>query len=676
MKRQTRSKTKNLKQVAFTRFMLVVAVFVVWIGGISVRLVHLQVNQHTWLKEKALDMRQDVKHTRMLRGTIFDRNERALAMSLPVKTLYADPSEIVDVSAAAASLSKALKMDAGQLLTLLKQGKDNNKRFVPIVKKVDEEIAQRINKALDEPHTKKADAPNYAGLHWREDQRRSYPYQTLAAHIVGFSDSDDNGKAGIEQSQDDALHGAVIKKLEERDRLGRVYDETVFERETPSDIMLTIDAGLQNITEQALERGVRAAEAKSGMAIVMNPKTGEILALANFPTFDPNSFNTTTADHIKNGAIQSVYSPGSVFKIVTYGSALEKNLFSPNDMISAGNGTITVADHTFTDSHGVGTVTYSEALAHSSNVCAIKTGLRVGKDDFFALMQKMGFGARTGIELPAETGGVVRPLDKWNGDSLASMSIGYEIDVTALQMASAFATIANDGIRTQPHVIKEIRHSDDQPKTVTEVKQTQVVTAATARSLRTMLRQVVLSGTGRRAQLNGYTAAGKTGTAWKFNAKSKSIDSSKYISSFIGMAPADKPEIVVAVVMDEPKVGARDGGMVSAPVFRDIAQQVLAELKVPTDEPIRSDDLLAQTAPQTPVKETEKEPIAKNDTDRKAEIAPKTKIKDPADPKAKPKDVKKTTEKKPAETGKLTARVHPASIPLNIYARMGTKLET
>ena len=283
--RRSKKTKKNLRQVAFTRFMFVVAFFVLWIGGISARLVNLQVTQHAWLKEKATDIRQDVKQTRMLRGTIFDRNERTLAMSLRVKTLYADPSEIEDTAAAAKVIAKALKLDANQLANQLRQGKEANKRFVPIAKKLDEEVAQKINRALDYPDVKKPDLPNFTGLHWRDDQKRSYPNQSMAAQVVGFSNAEDDGKAGVEQSQDDVLHGAIIKKLQERDRLGRVYDETTIERETPGDIVLTLDTAYQYITEQALENGVRAAQAKSGMAIVMNPKNGEILALANYPGF-------------------------------------------------------------------------------------------------------------------------------------------------------------------------------------------------------------------------------------------------------------------------------------------------------------------------------------------------------------------------------------------------------
>ncbi len=628
--------------------MFVVAILVLWIGGISVRLFNLQVTQHAWLKEKAVDLRQDVKHDRMLRGTIYDRNERALAMSLPVKTLYANPSEITDIDGTAKALAKALKLDANQIVSDLRQGKEGNKKYIAIAKKVDTDAVEKYNKALDTPSLKKADLPNFAGLHWKDDQKRSYPYQTLAAQVVGFSNADDDGKAGVELSQDDVLHGAVIRRLQERDRLGRVYDETVQEREKPSDILLTIDTGFQYMAEQALENGVKNAQAKSGMAIVIDPKTGEILAMANYPTFNPNTITESVAENIGNKAVQSVYSPGSVFKLVTYGSALERHLFNPDDKIDAGNGTIEIANHKFSDHH-TGVMSYSEALAHSSNICAIKTGMRVGKNDFFAMVQKMGFGSRTGIELPAETGGIVRSPEKWNGDSLASMSIGYEIGVTALQMASAFATIANDGIRVQPHIIKEIRGSDDQPKTVPEIQKTQVVTAETARSLRTMMKAVVLDGTGKRAELNGYTTAGKTGTAWKFNAVSKSVDSSKYVSSFIGMAPADDPRVLVAVVMDEPKVGARDGGMVSAPVFREIAQQILEEMKVPKDAPTRLDTTVASVQPVVPNAKPKSETST---TDVK-----------------KPIDLKKIPEKKLDPKGKTTAILNRREIDATIEER-------
>lgn len=652
--------------------MLIVAFFVLWILGISVRLVHLQVTQHAWLKEQALSKRTDVRQIRQLRGTIYDRNGRALAMSVRAKTLYADPSEIEDVEGAALTLAKVLDLDAEQIAARISEGKNDRKRYVPIIRKVEEDVAHRINKALDISNQRKADLPNYTGLHWREDQKRSYPYRSLAAQVVGFNDAADEGKAGVEQSQEEVLHGKIIRKLQERDRLGRVYDETESERSTPNDVVLTIDAAFQYMVEQALEKGVQDAAAKSGMAIVIDPRNGEILALANYPTFDPNTIAEATAEHIGNKAIQTVYSPGSVFKVVTYGSALEKNLISPDAMIDSGNGTIEVAKHVFKDSHGVGRVSYSQAMARSSNVCAIKTGLSVGREDFSAMVRKMGFGAKTGIELPAETQGLVRPVEKWNGDSLASMSIGYEVSVTALQMAGAFATIANNGIRARPHVIKEIRGNDGTPTAVTQTQQSQIVTEATAKSLRTMLRQVVLTGTGRRAQLNGYSAAGKTGTAWKFNPVTKSVDPSRYMSSFIGMAPADDPEIVVAVVMDEPKAGARDGGVVSAPVFRDIAQQILQEMKVAPDQPMNQEPLTAKITPETP--QTGQE-LQKKD-EPKPEANGRSKPAQPAPPKEKNPDGKKKNEKKLPEAGKLTARLAGESSALGMEPVPKTKIET
>lgn len=585
------------RRMLFTRFMLIVAAFVLWIGGIGVRLVHLQVNQHQYLLGRALSQRLNIKKTKAMRGTIYDRNGRVLAMSIPVKTLYADPTEILDIESAARAIAKATGLSAQHVAAQLSNAKSGGKHYVTLVKKLSDETARKIDKTLYDPDVKKSDEPRFDGLHWADDQKRSYPYRSLAAQTIGFANSEDEGMAGIEQSQNEILEGAVTSMIQERDRLGRVYDETGIEREPPQNIVLTIDNSIQIIAEEALAQGVAAANAKSGMAIVLDPATGEILAIANAPSFDPEDMRSGISN-ASNNTIQSVYSPGSVFKLVTYSSALEKKLFKPTDEIDAGDGTIEVAGHKFTDSHHVGRVTYAEALAHSSNVCAIKTGLRVGKSDFFSMVKKMGFGSRTGIELPAETAGIVRSLERWNGDSLASMSIGYEIGVTPLQIATAFATIANDGVRNQPHIIKEIHDSEGNTISVTEPKQSQVVSVETARDLRTMLRQVVLTGTGRRAQLDGYTSAGKTGTAWKFDPKTKRVERSKYMSTFVGFAPAENPKFLIAVVMDEPKSGARDGGTVSAPVFRTIAQQLLNGFNIPGDLATTDSSAATQDIPE------------------------------------------------------------------------------
>ncbi|HEY0458486.1 MAG TPA: penicillin-binding protein 2, partial [Pyrinomonadaceae bacterium] len=426
-KRAQKKTTKNPKQTAFTRFMLIVAFFVLWIGGIGARLVHLQINQHEALREKALNQRRDTVKEKQLRGTIYDRSDRALAMSLKVKSLYADPQEIEDVDAAAKEVAKVLKIKPGEMASKIKDAKTANKRFVVLAPKLDEETVQKINDSLANKDLRKADLPRFAGLHWKEEQKRTYPYGALAAQVVGFSNADDIGSAGIEQSQEQKLRGAVIKGWQDRDRLGRVYDESEEEeREPPKDVVLTISHSIQYKVEQALANGVKAANARSGMAIVMLPQTGEILAMANYPTFDPNKYNEFAPEFFTNRAIHDIYSPGSVFKLVTYSSAINEGVINPNGQIDCTGGFIEVAGHRFNDPHATKWMGYDEALAVSSNVAAIKTALSTGKENFYNYAQKFGFGQASGIELPAEERGIFRAPKSWNGDSLASMSIGYE----------------------------------------------------------------------------------------------------------------------------------------------------------------------------------------------------------------------------------------------------------
>ena len=577
--------------------MLIVAFFILWIGGISVRLVHLQVNQSDWLRSQALNQRRDQVKSRQLRGTIYDRTERTLAMSVNLKSLYADPAEIDDVEKTAKEVAAVLKVKPNDILKNLREGKENNKRFVWLARTLDENAAQKVNDALRDTEIRKFDEPRYTGLHWREEQKRSYPYKTLAAQVIGFSNAEDVGQAGIEQSKEEILRGTVVKGWQDRDRLGRVYDQSEIEREPPNDIVLTLSSSIQYKVEQALESGVKSSNAKSGLAIVLDPKTGEVLALANYPTFDPNEFSKYAPESYTNKALQYVYAPGSVFKVITYSGALQENQIEPDGQIDCRKGYIEVGGHRFNDPHATKVMSYGEALAISSNYAAIKTALGLGKDKFYGYARKFGFGSPTGIELPGEVRGQFRSPETWNGDSLASMAIGYEVGVTAMQAATAYAAIANDGVKIQPHIIKEIRQADGKVVSTTEPEKTQVLSAENARNLRGMLQKVVLKGTAKRAQLNGYTSAGKTGTAWKYDPKIKKYNAAKYVSSFIGFAPADNPAVVIAVVMDEPSGGARDGGQVSAPVFREIAEAVLPELNVAPDGTIKQQVLTAENIP-------------------------------------------------------------------------------
>jgi cell division protein FtsI (penicillin-binding protein 3) len=598
-KRKPVKKKQNSVQTAFTRFMFIVAFFTVWIGVIGVRLVHLQVTQHSDLREKAVNQRRDEFKDRALRGTIFDRSERALAISLKAKSLFVDPTEIadIDVQPIAYRVAHTLNLKANEVFGELRRAKDNNRRFVWLARKLDEQSVNKINNL------------NLDVLHWKEEQTRSYPHGVLASHIIGFSNSEEVGQAGIELSQEKYLHGETVEVHQDKDRLGRVFDrEETEERKPPKDIVLTIDYGIQYKTEQALARGVANANAKSGTAVVLNPKNGEILAMATVPTFDPNKYGEVLPDNLKNRAIQDYYTPGSTFKLVTYSSAIEAGLIKPEGTIDVSKGFIKVADREISDSHKSGVISYAEAFAVSSNVAAVTTGLRVGKQNFFETATKFGFGQTTGIELPAETGGILHPIQNWNPDSLASMSLGYEIGITTLQNASAFATIANGGIRIKPHIIKEIREADGNILPQNSPESVQVITPETATAMRKMLQKVVLAGTGVRAQLNGYTVIGKTGTAWKYDEKLKRINQEKYVSSFAGIAPMENSAVVIVVVLDEPKGEFRDGGHVAAPIFREIAEQILPELGVEADgtKPNTSAELITEDKGGHKVEKAEK----------------------------------------------------------------------
>jgi cell division protein FtsI (penicillin-binding protein 3) len=613
-KRKPVKKKQNSVQTAFTRFMFIVAFFTVWIGVIGVRLVHLQVTQHSDLREKAVNQRRDEFKDRTLRGTIFDRSERALAISLKAKSLFVDTKEIedIDVQPIAYSVARTLNLKPNEVFGELRKAKDNNRRFFWLARKLNEDQVNKINNL------------NLDVLHWKEEQTRSYPHGTLASHVVGFSNSEEVGQAGVELSQEKYLHGETIEVHQDKDRLGRVFDrEETEERKPPKDIVLTIDYGIQYKTEQALAKGVANANAKSGTAVVLNPKNGEILAMATVPTFDPNKYGEVSADMLKNKAIQDYYTPGSTFKLVTYSSAVEKGLIKPEGTIDVSKGFIKVADREIMDSHKSGVISYADALAASSNVAAVKTGLLVGKQNFFDYAERFGFGQTTGVELPAETGGILHPIQNWNPDSLASMSLGYEIGITTLQNASAFATIANDGVRIKPHIIKEIREADGKIIPQNTPESVQVITPETARAMRKMLQRVVLAGTGVKAQLNGYSVIGKTGTAWKYDDKLKRINHEKFVSSFAGIAPMENSAVVIVVVLDEPRGEYRDGGHVAAPIFREIAEQILPELGVMPDGTKQDTSAEAISEDKGKHKVEKADKIKKNDTEKQSNIGNK-----------------------------------------------------
>jgi cell division protein FtsI (penicillin-binding protein 3) len=574
---------QNSGQTTFSRFMLVVAFFVFWIGGIGVRLAYLQVNEHRKWLTKALDQRRDEIETKTLRGTIYDRSLRKLAHSITVKSLYADPRHVDNIPLFSERVATALKVKPQDLAKQIAEAKQTKKTNVLLARKIDADFAQKVTEQIKDLQVRTVGSRKYKVFYWEAEQKRSYPYDSLAPQVIGFSDVDDIGQAGIELSQDQLLRPTKFSEWRDRDRRGVVYEESDEEKPPPSkDVVLTLSYLIQHNVEEALKKGVEAAKAKSGVAVVLDSKTGEILAMANYPTFDLNKLNGVSLELRKNRAIEDAYTPGSVFKLVTYGGALEEKEISPNEMFDCEGGEITVAGKPYPDKHCHGQLSFTKAFAVSSNIGAIKAGTKLSREQFYGYIRKFGFGSPTGVELPGESKGIVHPTERWSAGSLASLSIGYEIGVTALQSAVAFATIANDGVQVKPHIIKEIRQGETIIST-TELEKTQVVSPETARSLRQMMHKVVLEGTGKKAQLNGYSSAGKTGTAHNWDAKLKKINEEKLTSSFVGFASMDNPSVVIAVILDEPQVAARDGGQVAAPIFREIAEKILPELEVAKD---------------------------------------------------------------------------------------------
>jgi cell division protein FtsI (penicillin-binding protein 3) len=588
---------------------LFVAAFVVfWMLGISARLVYLQVSSHEKLVERAQSQQQQAIETGAQRGALLDRQERELARSIDTTSIFIAPDEFDGkteaetngaIDCTTTSLSSILGIPARELSSRINEARRDGRRFIWAARRLTAEQALAIA-AIDLP-----------GVHVRKEQKRFYPNGSLAANVLGFVGLDGKGLGGIEQVYNEKIIGEPGKLFIERDRQGRAYESTEVPGRPGQTIVLTLDQTIQHHAEEALARAVSQSNAKSGTAIVLDPRTGEILALANAPTFDPNDVGAASPASRSNWALQNIYEPGSTFKVVAFSAALEKGLAKPNDKIDCQMGSITVSKRVIHDHHPFGTLTLGDALAKSSNVAAIKLGIRVGDQTMHDYITRFGFGSRTGIELPGETAGLVHPVKRWQPSSIGSVAIGQEVGVTPLQMAAAFGALANDGVRVAPHVIREIRNAAGVSVFRPNPEQRKVISKETATALRGMLEGVTLNGTAKKAQLDGYSAAGKTGTAQKIDPKTRTYSTTKHIASFVGFAPVNNPAVVIIVVIDEP-AGAYHGGDVAAPVFREIAEQVLPELDVMPDTDFEDPVPLVARAAESPeqaVKQREEEQL-------------------------------------------------------------------
>jgi cell division protein FtsI (penicillin-binding protein 3) len=585
MLERSNTKTKNRPDASRHRVSIVVLLLVLWMLAIGGRLVHLQVGQHEILSERARRQQQQSAKTNALRGLILDRNGHELARSLDVDSFVAEPTdEKFDARETAKKFAAVLGLDESPLLARLEEARKSKRKFVWLARQVDAEQATRIHDL------------KLAGVRAVKEPKRYYPNGALAAHVLGYVGTDDEGLAGIELYQNAALGGEAGKTVFDKDARHKAFNSFEVEAQPGQSIVLTIDQNIQYQAEQAVAAAMEQTRAKSGTALVLDPRTGEILALVNAPTFDPNGARKISQEVRTNQALQNIYEPGSTFKIVAYSAAIEEKLARPTDTIDCQMGSINLLGRTIRDTHAYGTLTVTEALAKSSNVAAIKLGLRVGKERMYDYMKRFGFGERTGIELKGETRGLVRKPENWHPSSMGSVAIGQEIGVTPIQMAAAFATIANDGVRVAPHLVREVRDANGQAIQRTTPEMHRVLSAETARTLRPMLESVTLSGTAKLAQLDGYSAAGKTGTAQKIDPTTRAYSKTKYVASFAGFAPIDNPAVVIIVVLDEP-VGSYYGGTVAAPVFRAIAESVLPYLGISPDTefktPASGDDELA-----------------------------------------------------------------------------------
>jgi len=545
------------------RFVVVLICVVGWGLAVGGKLVKLQVREHDKLLERAEHQQQFNIDLSPMRGVIYDRSGHELARSALVKSLYAQPSKIVDPVAAADKLATVLDdIDRDALLKRLK----SSAVMVVVKRKLTREETAAIEKA---------DIP---GLRLINEMKRFYVNGAAASHAIGFVDIDERGMGGVELVYDKVVRGQGGKILLDVDAFKNPYDHSVEDAVPGAGLTLTLDTMLQQDAEKALAEAIRTTGAKGGAIVILRPATGEILAIANSPTFDANKLADSSDEQRSNRAIETAFEPGSIFKAITYAAALDEGLIKPSSLIDCGRGEIKIGDHVIHDGHA-GVMTARDALAKSSNVAAIKMGEKLGKARLAKYIEKFGFGRRTGIELPGESRGLLRDYKEWEATSLGAIPMGHEIGVTAVQAVAAFAAIANGGEWVQPHLVSQIGSSSDEPPTDHKAERRRVISESTANSLKEMLEAVVIHGTGKLAGISGYRAAGKTGTAQKVDPATGRYSKTRYVSSFAGFAPVENPQIACIVSIDEPR-GVHLAAAVAAPVFAKVVADALRTLGV------------------------------------------------------------------------------------------------
>src|SRR5215472_14881560 len=550
-----------------TRLYYLAGFLAFWFLVICLRLAWLQVVDYGDYTQRAARQQQRSIDVSPVRGSIYDRNGNELAMTVTVDSVFAVPSEVPDIHASSLALARALKSDAGEIEDRM----HGSHAFAWVARKVDPAASARVR------------GLNLRGIYFQKESKRFYPKRELAAQVLGYVGLDDEGLGGMEREFDSKLTGKPGKMLISLDNKRRWFGRVEKNPESGENIVLTLDQTIQYIAERELEKAVAETHAEAGTVVVENPHTGEVLALANRPDFNPNTFSTANPKSFKNRAVSDIYEPGSTFKIVTLAAALEERLTNPDEVIDCQMGSIELNGRTIHDHKPYGALTVAQVLANSSDVGAIKLALRLGEDRFDRYIRAFGFGSQTGIELPGETRGITKPPNRWSKVSIGAISMGQEIGVSPLQLIAMASTIANDGVFVPPRIV--------------------------------------------------------AGTAQKTDPATGRYSKSHYIASFTGFAPVNNPAVSVLVVLDSP-VGPHEGGLVAAPVFSRVMQQVLAYLNVNHDVELQDhrrlllrarakEDDLSEGSPDYLADETSssdsssKSPVAAvQETSRQVEVKP------------------------------------------------------
>ena len=576
--------------------MVAAGALVLWVIAIEARLFILQVRQHDQLVARADRQQMSTVTAPAKRGEIFDRNGRLLAYSVDADTIYAVPTEIADPAKAAAAICDALDDCTAKMRDDLRERLSKKNSFAYVRRRATPLQAKRVA------------ALKLDGIAFRQESKRFYPNRELAAHVLGYVGVDNVGLGGIEATFDKTVRGREGKLLVQTDARRQVFSRLERTPTAGASLELTIDDNLQHIAEREVRAGVEAARADGGTAVILDPNNGEILAMASYPTFNPNDYGDAPEVARRNRAVQDLYEPGSTFKIVTASAAIQEGVIKPDDLVDTQGGVIKFAGRKpITDmGHNYGILTFTNVIVKSSNVGAIKVGLKVGAERLGLYVKRFGFGRQASPDFPGESPGIVWDPGRMNESALASMSMGYQVGVTPLQMAAAASVVANGGTLYEPHVVRAIIKGSQRtavpPKAVR-----QAVLPETAATVREIMEKVVTDGTGKSARLVSYTVAGKTGTADKL--VNGHYSASQQNVSFVGFVPSRNPVFTIIVMVDSPRVGGDTGGAIAAPIWKRIA-----------DAALRQDGVRPTINPQPPVMVARNEPMP---------VAPAASIGDP-----------------------------------------------